>query len=81
MEYRRHAGGKIAIRAEQQDRRDTAAEKADIATQKAAEIIGKAESAEESATKAQSYAVGGTGSREGEESDNAKYYYQQAKDV
>lgn len=60
---------------------DTAAEKADIATQKAAEIIGKAESAEESATRAQSYAVGGTGSREGEDSDNAKYYYQQAKDV
>jgi hypothetical protein len=60
---------------------DTAAEKADIATQKAAEIIGNAESAEESATKAQSYAVGGTGSREGEDSDNAKYYYQQAKDV
>lgn len=60
---------------------DTAAEKADIATQKAAEIIGKAESAAESATKAQSYAVGGTGSREGEDSDNAKYYYQQAKDI
>ena len=60
---------------------DTAAEKADIATQKAAEIIGKAESAEDSATKAQSYAVGGTGSREGEDSDNAKYYYQQAKDI
>lgn len=60
---------------------DTAAEKADIATQKAAEIIGKAESAEESANKAQSYAVGGTGSREGEDSDNAKYYYQQAKDI
>lgn len=34
-----------------------------------------------SATKAESYAVGGTGSREGEDSDNAKYYYQQAKDV
>lgn len=60
---------------------DTAAEKADIATQKAAEIIGKAESAAESATKAQSYAVGGTGSREGEDSDNAKYYFEQVKDV
>lgn len=60
---------------------DTAAEKADIATQKATEIIGKAESAADSATKAQSYAVGGTGSREGEDSDNAKYYYQQAKDI
>lgn len=59
----------------------TAAEKAEIATQKTAEIIGKAESAAASATKAQSYAVGGTGSRDGEDSDNAKYYYQQAKDV
>ena len=59
----------------------TASEKADIATRKATEIIGKAESAADSATKAQSYAVGGTGSREGEDSDNAKYYYQQAKDV
>lgn len=59
----------------------TASEKADIATRKTTEIIGKAESAAESATKAQSYAVGGTGSREGEDSDNAKYYYQQAKDV
>lgn len=59
----------------------TATDKATIATQKVTEIIGKAESAEESATKAQSYAVGGTGSREGEDSDNAKYYYQQAKDV
>lgn len=35
----------------------------------------------ESAIKAQSYAVGGTGSREGEDSDNAKYYYEQVKDV
>lgn len=34
-----------------------------------------------SATKAESYAVGGTGSREGEDSDNAKYYYEQSKDV
>lgn len=59
----------------------TAIDKATIATQKATEIIGKAESAEESATKAQSYAVGGTGSREGEDFDNAKYYYQQAKDI
>lgn len=59
----------------------TATDKANIATQKATEIIGKAESAADSATKAQSYAVGGTGSREGEDSDNAKYYYQQAKDI
>ena len=59
----------------------TAADKANIATQKATEIIGKAESAADSATKAQSYAVGGTGSRFGEDSDNAKYYYEQSKDV
>jgi chemotaxis protein histidine kinase CheA len=59
----------------------TATDKANIATQKATEIIGKAESAADSATKAQSYAVGGTGSREGEDSDNAKYYFEQVKDV
>lgn len=53
-----------------------------------AKIKGEAAKAETSradaaasATKAESYAVGGTGSREGEDSDNAKYYYQQAKDV
>ena len=34
-----------------------------------------------SATKAQSYAVGGTGSRKGEDSDNAKYYSEQAKAI
>ena len=59
----------------------TASEKADIATRKATEIIGKAESAADSATKAQSYAVGGTGSREGEDTDNAQYYYEQVKRV
>lgn len=58
-----------------------AAMSASKAAQKATEIIGKAEAAAESATKAESYAVGGTGSRDGEDSDNAKYYYQQAKDV
>lgn len=33
------------------------------------------------ATKAESYAVGGTGSREGEDTDNAQYYYEQVKRV
>lgn len=33
------------------------------------------------ATKAESYAVGGTGSREGEDTDNAAYYYRQAKSI
>lgn len=60
---------------------DTAAEKAEIATEKAAEIVGKAEAVAVSATKAESYAVGGTGSREGEDTDNAAYYYRQAKSI
>ena len=34
-----------------------------------------------SATKAESYAVGGTGSREGEDTDNAAYYYRQAESI
>lgn len=34
-----------------------------------------------SATKAQSYAVGSTGSRVGEDTDNAKYYSEQAKSI
>ena len=50
---------------------ESSAEKAEASQQQTAE----------SATKAQSYAVGGTGSREGEDFDNAKYYYQQAKDI
>ena len=60
---------------------DTATEKAEIATEKAAEIVGKAEAVAASATKAESYAVGGTGSREGEDTDNAAYYYRQAKSI
>lgn len=60
---------------------DTAAEKAEIATEKAAEIVGKAEAVAASATKAESYAVGGTGSREGEDTDNTAYYYRQAKSI
>ena len=53
-----------------------------------AKIKGEAAKAETSradaaanATKAESYAVGGTGSREGEDTDNAQYYYEQIKRV
>lgn len=35
--------------------------------------------AEDAATEAESWAVGGTGSRDGEDTDNAKYYAEQAK--
>ena len=38
-----------------------------------------ASSAEENAKLSKSYAVGGTGVREGENTDNAKHYYEQAK--
>lgn len=41
----------------------------------------KANAANSSAISAQSYAVGGTGTRQGEDTDNAKYYYQMAKEV
>ena len=40
-----------------------------------------AASAEENAKLSKSYAVGGTGTREGENTDNAKHYYEQAKAV
>ena len=40
-----------------------------------------ASAASSSATMAESYAHGGTGAREGEDADNAKYYMEQAKSV
>ncbi len=50
----------------------TAGEKATVATQKAT-------AAENSQILAQSYAKGGTGTRAGEDTDNAKYYAEQAQ--
>lgn len=41
----------------------------------------KATESEQSATMARSYATGGTGAREGEDVDNAKYYMEQAKEI
>ena len=41
----------------------------------------KAENAEAYSTLSKSYAIGGTGTREGEDADNAKYYAEQAKAV
>lgn len=51
---------------------------ADIKVQSANASLS-ANNAETSATQAQSYAVGGTGTRENEDTDNAMYYYEQAK--
>lgn len=50
--------------------------KVDVAKAQASEI-----NASTYATKSQSYAVGGTGTRENEDIDNAKYYYQQSKEI
>ena len=51
----------------------------------AAESAAKAEESKGSSNSAallsQSYAVGGTGSREGEDTDNARYYYEQTKEI
>lgn len=52
-------------------RAESAATKTEVSQQQTAE----------SATKAQSYAVGSTGSRVGEDTDNAKYYSEQAKAI
>lgn len=48
------------------------------ASEEAAE--GSATDADNSATEAESWAIGGTGTRTGENTDNAKYYAQQAAD-
>ena len=56
----------------------TASNAAQTATQKAADASGSADNATAQANKSKSYAVGGTGTREGEDTDNAQYYLNQA---
>lgn len=56
----------------------TAATQASSATSSAVVATNKASDASDSATLAESYAKGGTGTREGENTDNAKYYKEQA---
>lgn len=51
------------------------------ASSMAQEATAKAKSAGDSAALAQSYAKGGTGVRTGENTDNAKYYYEQTKNA
>lgn len=53
---------------------------ANTATQKANEAADSADNVRNMSDISQSYAVGGTGTREGEDTDNAKYYNQQASD-
>ena len=59
----------------------SASESADTATNKASEASTSATNANTYATKSQSYAVGGTASRQNEDIDNAMYYYNQAKSI
>ena len=56
----------------------TASAAAQTATQKAKNAADSASDASSNANKSKSYAVGGTGTREGEDTDNAQYYYKQA---
>lgn len=72
----------VEINATNAAKSESNAKVSEQAAAKSEEIaIGKADSALEYATKSQSYAVGGTNSREGENSDNAKYYYEQSRDI
>lgn len=59
---------------------EQATEGARIATEKASEAENSAENVRNMSDVSQSYAVGGTGTREGEDTDNSKYYNQQASD-
>ena len=59
---------------------EEATEGANTATQKASEAAESADNVRNMSDVSQSYAVGGTGTREGEDTDNAKYYNQQASD-
>ncbi len=57
----------------------TASTAASSASSSASTASSSATTATTQATKAESYAVGGTGSRTGEDTDNAKYYKEQAE--
>lgn len=59
----------------------SATSSATTATEKATESSANAKSASDSAIESESYAHGGTGTRENEDIDNAKYYADQAKRI
>ena len=53
-----------------------------VAVERFAELARQHETqAEEYSTLSKSWAVGGTGTRDGEDSDNAKYYYEQTRNI
>ena len=59
----------------------TAATAADVATAAAGSASGDAEDAEDAAIAAESWTQGGTGTREGEDTNNAYYWYTQAQSI
>ena len=59
----------------------TAATAADVATAAAGSASGDAEDAESAAIAAESWTQGGTGTREGEDTNNAYYWYTQAQSI
>lgn len=60
---------------------DNAAKSATKASEAATTAATKAAEASDDATLSKSYAVGGTNTRENEDTDNAKYYYEQSKTI
>lgn len=64
-----------------QESATAAASSQSSAESSATSASGSATSAETNAKASKSYAVGGTGSRAGEDTDNAKYYYEKAKNT
>lgn len=60
---------------------ETAATAADVATTAASSASGDAEDAEDAATAAESWTQGGTGTRTGEDTNNAKYWSEQAQAI
>ena len=60
---------------------DAAARSAQAAATSAQEARNSADAITAQASLAQSYAVGGTGNRPGEDTDNAKYYMEQAREI
>lgn len=63
------------------DKATEASNSANSASESASVASDKAIEASEYTTSAKSYTHGGTGTRENEDVDNAKYYYQQAKGI
>ena len=58
-----------------------ASSSASTATTKAGEASTSATNASTYATSSESYAIGGTNTRQGEDTDNSKYYYEQARAI